>query len=142
MARRSYSRETREAVLAAYPELGAAECSKRWGIPKGTVFAWASRAGVQTHATELTQHATAARQATFAARRSALADKLLAIAEQAAGVESDLLGKAKLYEVVGARTRAIHDHQLLVGEVTNRSEVRHTDAMDAEIQALVHEMAE
>lgn len=142
MARRSYTRETKEAVLAAYPDLGAAECSRQWGIPKPTVISWAQRSGVRSHAAETLNAGAATRAAGFAERRAALADRLLEIAEMATQVERDLLERSKLYEVVGARTRAIHDHQLLVGDVTNRTEVRHLDHMDAEIEALAHEMAE
>jgi transposase-like protein len=142
MARRSYPDALKAEVLELYPTLGAAECARRFDIPKPTVTVWAHRAGVKSNAAEITEAATSALVATFADRRARLADRLLALAETAAGREAELLATAKLYEVVGCRTRSIHDYQLLSGQATQRSEVRTVDAIDAEIQALTAAMVE
>src|SRR5262245_60874658 len=130
MARRAYADALKAEVLAAYPELGPAECARRFDVPAGTVAVWANRAGVKAITAEKTQAAVAARVATFADRRARLADRLLALAETAAGREAELISDSKLHEVVGCRTRALHDHQLLTGQVTARTEVRAVDALD------------
>jgi hypothetical protein len=54
---------------------------------------------------------------------------LAEVAETAIGEELRILmsGEATLEKVVGARTRAIHDLQLLGGEATSRSEITTPD---------------
>jgi hypothetical protein len=97
---------------------------------------------VKSTAAETTQAATSAIVATFADRRARLADRLLALAETAADEVETRIGEAATRDLIGVFTRSIHDHQLLAGEATQRSEVRTIDAIDAEIQALTAAMVE
>lgn len=106
------------------------------GIPRQTLSRWASDAGVDLgHTAEKTRAAAEARLAKGADRRAELADALLAVAEAALPVEVDRIldGTASLHEIVGARTRAIHDMQLITGAATGRTEYHDLAAQIAEM---------
>ena len=141
MPKRRYTDDERAAALALYAEAGPTAVQDTLGIPKGTVTGWAKTAGIGTVRNERTAAATEAMALDAAERRAVLADRLLAIAEQAVDVEVSKLRNADLRDVVGARTRAIHDHLLLAGEATSRSEHVQVDAVDAEIARLTSELA-
>jgi transposase-like protein len=124
MAKRPpYDAATKEHAIKLAAQVGKAEAARRTGISAGTIGAWCSRAGVATGCTELMRAATEARTATHEARRAALAEQMLLIAEKAAELELAKMVDAPLFQVVGSRTRAIHDHQLLAGAATSRTEV-------------------
>ena len=81
-------------------------------------------------------------QATLAnsdTRKAAHIEALWKIASRAAEVELQILesGEASLREVVGARTRAIHDLQLLEGRATERVERVEVSDVDRAIQAKI-----
>jgi transposase-like protein len=142
MARRTYTDEEKANALALYAEQGPTAVQDELGIAKGTVAGWARANGVQTVRNERTAAATEAVVVDAAATRAALAAKLWALADKAIEVELQKLTKADLREVVGARTRAIHDAQLLTGEVTGRTETRTVDSVDRAIEELTKVMAE
>lgn len=139
MARKVYPDETQARAVLLYLEYGAAEAARRVGVPAGTIRSWASRADVATtRLAEIDAHVEAL-QASAEERKAALALKMLLIAEKAAEAELDKIGDAPLFQVVGARTRAIHDHQLLTGAATARSE--HLAPTEA-AHAVIDEVAE
>ena len=126
MAKRIYTDDERNEALRLYAEEGLAAAVKATGIPKGTIGGWASERGIRTFGSERTAAATAAHLASVEERKAALAEKLLEVAELGVQVEVRLLqGEASLRDVVGARTRAIHDLQLLTGAATGRTEAVH-----------------
>lgn len=133
---RVYTMDQRAKALADVAELGLAEAAKKTGIPKSTLSHWAGQEGVATvideDARKRTEAATAVSQMSRKQRliesENRLTVQLSVIAELAARAEIDILrkGKPTLNEVVGARTRAIHDLQLLGGKATERTEVVET----------------
>ena len=129
MARKSYTAEQRAEAVDLYREHGAAEAARRTGITAGSIRSWASRSGVATERREELEAGIAAAAVSHEARRATLAEKMLLIAESAADQELTMIEHAKLRDVVGARTRAIHDHQLLTGAATGRTE--HTAGKEA-----------
>lgn len=141
MPKRRYTPDERTAALALYAEHGPTAVQDTLGIPKGTVTGWAKAAGIGTVRNERTAAATEAMALDAAARRARLAERLLTVAERAVDIELTKLAKADLRDLVGARTRAIHDHQLLAGEATARHEHVTVDAVDAEIARLEAELA-
>lgn len=132
---RTYTDAERTEALALYDEHGAAETARRLGIPIGTVASWACRAGASLHAKDTS--------AAVAANRSRIVAKLRQIAELGADIELAMLesGEVSLRDVVGARTRAIHDLQLLSGEPTERAETLDRDASQQRL-AKVLELSE
>lgn len=143
MSRRSYTDEQRAEALALYAVHGKAETARLTGIAEGTLGAWASRAGVATVAADVTRAATAvaAERRRYVAEefRAQMVERLAEIASAASEAELRRIAgeKATLHEIVGARTRAIHDLQLLSGEATGRHETRSTDMLDREIERLL-----
>lgn len=126
MAKRRYTDAEKTEALAIYAEQGPTAAQAATGISKGTVTKWAQAAGIETVASERNAKAVAAVKANHEVRKSALAEKLMQIAEAGAARELEVIGKSQLRDVVGARTRAIHDLQLLSGEATART--AHTEA--------------
>ena len=139
MARPLHPDETKRAVIAYATEHGFADTYTQWpDLNRATIRSWCSRAGVATGGTEKTRAATAQIVATREERRERLADRLLELAEMSAEHAQTLIGDANLRDVVGLFTRAIHDHQLLIGAATTRSE---TVAAE-ELHALVDDLAD
>lgn len=136
MPKTEYSDETKAETLEFYKENGLAAAHKQSGIPKPTILGWAFKSGIESsvvNETALAQTA-AAREASKASRletlessRQRLTEALTLIAELSAQVQIDALivgaPDAKLSEVVGAGTRAIHDLLLLTGEATETRKV-------------------
>lgn len=140
MPRPVYTDAQKAEALDLYESLGAAEAQRRTGINAGTIRSWASRAGVATAAAETTRAATEVSTAQRIHRaeefRTQMVATLAEVARTAAAKELALLqsGKATLHEVVGARTRAIHDLQLLTGAATGRTEhLERTPEVEAEL---------
>lgn len=108
------------------------------GIPKSNLRRWAAEAGVTVvRTTEKTREATLASKANAEQRRAALVEKLGRIADLAGDLELEILmgdERPSLRDVVGARTRAIHDAELLAGRATSRTES--VTALDAELEEL------
>lgn len=139
--RRSYTDEDKAAALALYAEQGPAEVERQMGIPKATVCNWGRAAGVETVRNERTAAAVEAVKVDAAARKAGLVDKLLRLADAALDVELAKLVGSDLRDVVGARTRAIHDLQLLSGEATGRTEVTERGAsIDDEVKRLAAQL--
>lgn len=114
------------------------------GIPKPNLRRWAAQAGVEvTRATEKTREATAASKANAEERRAKLIAKLGRIADLASDLEVAILldgdERPSLRDVVGARTRAIHDAELLAGRATSRT--ASVTALDEEIATLAEALA-
>lgn len=130
MARRSYTDAEKAEALALYETDGPTAVQQAMGIPKGTVTRWAQAAGVATVSNERNAAAVEAVMSTHETRKAALAEKLLRIAEAGAQRELDIINASKLRDVVGSRTRAIHDLQLLTGAATARGE-HHIDRRQA-----------
>lgn len=140
-ARRSYTADEKAAALALYAEQGPTVVQDTLGIPKATVTAWAKAAGIGTVRNERTAAAVEAVEVDAAARRAGLVGKLLRLADAALDVELAKLASSDLRDVVGARTRAIHDLQLLSGEATGRTE--HTErgaSIDDEVRRLAAQL--
>lgn len=112
-----------------------ADTHRQTGIPKQTLSGWAKDEAIDLgRTTEKIREAVAARNAQQATRRADLADALLALAELAVPVEVDMIDSADLRDVVGSRTRAIHDMQLLTGQPTDRTET--VTQLDRELEEL------
>lgn len=140
MARRVYTDDEKAEALELYAQHGAAETARRTGISLGTVKSWASRAGVATDAADVTRAATevaSARRSYVAEEfRTQMVETLAQIAETAAQKELQVLASESpsLDKIVGARTRAIHDLQLLTGAATGRTEtIERTPEVEAEL---------
>jgi transposase-like protein len=130
--------ELRARAIARAQEIGVTDAAEEVGVSKAAVSRWCSNAGVVTVPNERTRAAIAAHSANAEARKSALVDQLLVVAEAGGQRELELIAHADLRDVVGARTRAIHDAQLLSGAATSRSE--HTSGLDAEIERLTEKL--
>ena len=115
-----------------------AETHTETGIPKSNLRRWAAEANITVvRTTEKTREATLASKANAEQRRAALVEKLGRIAELAGDLELEILmgdERPSLRDVVGARTRAIHDAELLAGRATSRTES--VTALDAELEEL------
>lgn len=137
MARRSYTDEQRAEALALYVEAGPTAVQAQLGIPKQTVQQWAAKDGLRTVRNERMAEAVEAVQVDAAARRAIVQARLWQIAEEASAIELTKLADADLRSVVGARTRAIHDAQLLGGDPTSRNENVNVESLDREIERLM-----
>lgn len=140
MGRTRYTPQQKADALDLYAAHGPAEAERRTGIPKGTIASWASRAGLATVAADVTRAATevsAARRHYVAEEfRTQMIETLADIATKAAAKELAILANEhpSLDKVVGARTRAIHDLQLLTGAATGRTEtIERTPEVEAEL---------
>ena len=138
MARKVYPDDVQARAVLLYLEYGAKEASRRTGVPVGTVSSWASRADVAiTRERRINAHVDMLK-ATAEERRARLADRMLDLAEMATDQAQQLVGDASLRDVVGMWTRAVHDHQLLSGAATTRTEqVAPVEAAHAQIDELI-----
>lgn len=122
-----------------------AQASDATGIPKRTIADWAKAAGITTTTAQARAKTEAARAhlaLTVEERRAARIAKLNRIADLAADLELDILAddeRPSLRDVVGARTRAIHDAELLAGRATSRTES--VTQLDAELEELTAALA-
>lgn len=151
--RRRYSKAEREQALALLAELGLAAAHRQTGVPKPTLARWSADAGVTKHSdternARQTEAARAARARTVEETRAELVELLSAVAVTGAQLELTLLDPshalarerfpyivdedtgeahpmlaARLDQIVGARTRAIHDLNLLTGKATSNAAV-------------------
>lgn len=137
MARRSYTPAQKTEALQLYATDGPTAVQHQLGIAKSTVVSWARANGIRTVRNETNAAAIETIQIDAAARRAAVLDRLWRIADEASALELTKLAKANLRDIVGARTRAIHDAQLLAGDPTGRTETVHTDQLDREIERLL-----
>jgi hypothetical protein len=144
MARVTYPKEARERAVLLFRDHSAGEVAAilhaeghSRDITAALVRKWASRAGVQSERAEIVAPMLEAAAVSVEHRRAVLAETMLAIAEQAAAKELELIDSADLRSVVGARTRAIHDLQLLTGAATSRTE----QAAPEKAHGLVDELA-
>ena len=133
-----WSDEQRTHALNLLATHTLAEVHATTDIPKSTIRGWALEANVTiARATDKTREATAASKANAEQRRAALVEKLGRIADLAGDLELEILmgdEHPSLRDVVGARTRAIHDAELLAGRATSRTES--VTALDAELEEL------
>jgi hypothetical protein len=130
---------TRAAALADVPTLGITASAKKHGVSQGTVSKWAKAAGVECYASESIANAAEAARALAEQRRTDVKARLWEIADKASKRELELIqAGSRLHDVVGARTRAIHDAELLAGRATSRTE--QIETLDAEIARLVEQM--
>lgn len=137
-----YSMEKRSAATADVVELGLAGAAKKHKMPKSTLHSWCVELGIATSTPEQRKTTEAATASSVMARRQKVAQSrermtlyLATIAELGARAEIEMLNKAiagkgetRLGEIVGARTRAIHDLALLSGDATERTEL--VDSVD------------
>lgn len=136
---RGATAEHRAQVVAYAVEHGVTTAAKHYSHGKGTVSKWVSAAG-ETVSSDRNAAAVAQVRADAEARKVRLAEKLLEIAELGANLELVLMPDAGLRDVVGARTRAIHDHQLISGAATSRSEQIIEEPLDRELRQLVEQV--
>jgi len=138
-----YTAEQRAQALWLYSQVGPAEAARQTGVNPGTLRSWAHRTGAATVAPEelrnRTGHARARAHATHADFKADMIEQLSTVASVAVRREIELVtsDSATLRDIVGARTRAIHDLQLLAGDPTQRTETRTSTDLDAEIEQLV-----
>ena len=123
MAAARYTPEQRAAIVARATEIGAGAAAKEHGVKAATLRAWMTRAGAKSpecppELVKAEKNAELSREL----RLARVADLLLAIAEKGTEIELGMIEGASLRDVVVARTRAIHDHQLLTGAATSRTE--------------------
>lgn len=115
------------------------------GIPKSTLSGWAKTEGIDLleRCEAKTRGAVKAKQANAEERRAKLIAKLGKIADLASDLEVAILldsdERPSLRDVVGARTRAIHDAELLAGRATSRTSS--VTALDEEIATLAEALA-
>lgn len=141
MARRTYTAKQKSDALDLVRTEGQAEAARRTGIPLGSIKGWANRAGItmEDPAPDSVRMAVMVRRRSLAERKARLLELLGEIAELGAERELELLAMVEsndLRSVVGARTRAIHDMQLLAGDVTARTEMLVGDAKAQAEEAL------
>lgn len=132
ITKRKYEQTVRLAAVAMAVEFGLAHTSREMEIPKPTIQTWCKEAGVVAGGAEKERERTeraiemslASRERRDFETRERLVELLSVIAEEAARkeIEAILSGESKLPELVGARTRAIHDLELLAGRATERKE--------------------
>ena len=144
MSRATAPKEVRARAVALFRDHGATDVARiladegHPGIRPATIRQWATRAGVKSERVTMTGPVIEAAKLSVEERRTALALRMLEIAEQAAAQELSLITESDLRSVVGARTRAIHDLQLLTGAATSR-----TESVEAEeLHALIDELAD
>lgn len=135
---RAHTPEKRQAALADVPDLGISGAAKKHQVGKASLSKWCADAGIRTDRNERTGPAIEAAAARNAERRTEVVERLWEIADRASRRELELLEASDLRSVVGARTRAIHDAELLAGRATGRTET--IEPLDAEIARLVEEM--
>jgi DNA polymerase III delta prime subunit len=128
--RRYFTQEQKSRAIDLYELCGPREASKRLRgtdieVSESTLTRWATKAGVSVqHAITDNQVARAAslakRQRTSEETKLFLTERLQTIAEIATERELTLLRQTglSLRDVVGSRTRAVHDLQLLSGQAT------------------------
>jgi transposase-like protein len=115
------------------------------GIPKQTLSRWAKTEGLDLAGLSQAKTMTAVKAHAAGAeeRRAKLIAKLGRIADLASDLEVAILldgdERPSLRDVVGARTRAIHDAELLAGRATSRT--ASVTALDEEIATLAEALA-
>jgi transposase-like protein len=138
-----WSEQEREQAVALYGSDSLAAAHRETGIPKASITRWARAAGVEPGTSnrelvERTEAATTARRSVVEGRALTAAEKILPKLEALAMVslENELavqIGILKgqqphfadgvsFRDLVGSRTRAFHDLQLLTGAATERTE--------------------
>jgi ribosomal protein S6 len=142
VTRRSYTAEQRAEARAAYEEHGPREAERQTGIPASTLTKMAKRNGWGTR--WLAKAENQAKRAHYDAEafRHRMQELLAEIADTAAKKELSVLADEapSLEKIVGARTRAIHDLQLLSGGATSRTEHEHIEPLDRELARLAAEV--
>lgn len=136
-----YTDEQKAEARAAYEEHGPREAERLTGIPHGTITKWAKASGWEPRFIAKAENAAKRNHYDAEAFRARMLELLSEIADTAAKKELEVLAdeSPSLEKIVGARTRAIHDVQLLSGQATQR--VERIANVDAEIEKLSREMA-
>lgn len=140
MARRRYTDDEKQRALELYVTHGPTAVERDLGIAKATVAGWAKRTGARTVRNETMIEAREAIAIDIEAAKASIVAKLMRQADAALDVELAKLENATLHDVVGSRTRAIHDLQLLIGAATERTES--STPADTEVERLRDELAE
>lgn len=141
-----YSKDRIDEAVLRVDKVGLAQATRELGIPRSTLHDWCKAANVASSSEKLHAQTEAATEASRQ-RRKRMAEEsnermtlaLAIIAEQGAQVEIDIMraikegkpfpelvgknGRVSLSELVGSRTRAVHDLQLLAGKATERAAV-------------------
>jgi transposase-like protein len=168
MARRSYTDAEKANALSLYVDHGTAEAARQTGIAKGTIAAWASRAGVATLAPENLQAATEMKLLDMDARKAELAADLMGDVQR---LRAQLFAPCKIRKVVtlsgGDRPAtaeivdvnldqptfvdqraimttlaiAVDKIQILTGAATERIDMRHSTPIDEELERLTEDLA-
>lgn len=141
MAGRRYTPEERSEALDLYREEGPRAAHRATGVSLSTLLRWAKEAGIATNHAQNVEEAARTRRAENEERRQRIAARLWELADLASQVELELLPEdATLRDVVGLRTRAIHDALLLSGDPTSRVEHQDRASIDAEVQRLAEQL--
>lgn len=77
MGGRTYTDEQKAEALDLWRQHGAAEASRRCGVPSGTITSWANRAGLASVRSEQTRAATEAKRIDAEARRARIRETIL-----------------------------------------------------------------
>lgn len=130
-----------EAVAMLEAGRSLIEVSAEYGPSTSSLSRWAEEAGLDLagRSQAKTAEATRAHMAKADERRVHRIDRLNDLADEAIEREFALLDDADLRSVVGARTRAIHDAELLAGRATSRTES--LSAIDDEIRELTEALS-
>lgn len=163
MSRSNYTPEQRAEALELFTSVGAAQASKRTGIPAGTIASWATRGGIAGEASAQLRTAVEVRTLTIAERKATFAETLLGHAVRIAAqleqptVEKHVkvvglgqgVGTTEIVEVhydrpptadqkrIAETVAVLVDKiQLLTGEATSRTETTQLDAGGVQERAL------
>lgn len=138
-----YTPEEREAALAFYVELGAAEAAKVTGIKASTLRGWANRYGVTTARAHQVQAATDAAMAGVEERKAKLALDLLADAER---MRRQLWEATTLHQLGSGGKDALPEwHALALEQPVHRDQLaiaRAVDVLVRNVQLLTGEPTE
>lgn len=134
-----YTDQQKTEALELYVTHGPTETSRRTGIPKDTVSAWAAKAGLRTNVSK-TANGRAAQRIKWEDRRDGMAHDLGRVAAKAIAwaeraIDSDD-GKTAQTAITSAAI-AIDKAQLLTGGATNRVEHAGYDEREKEIRQLI-----
>ena len=137
---RTYSQRQRQTALEVYVERGAAEASRRTGVPRGTISWWAKRDGKTSPRAAVAVAAAESMRRTWVQRRAE-------VATAAGEAAEDFLARAvassrsrDVRNLMGAFEAAVRAAQLLGGETTGRSEPPRKHLVDAEVDRLLRVM--
>lgn len=135
-------------ALKLLSEIGLSAAAREMGCSHTAIRNWAAEAGVSTRPEEVHKGQIAATQVAAIKRRrineesrAEMTSLLAEIQREAALAELRMIrsGEASLAELVGARTRALHDQRLIEDKATENVAVAHSVAEIATLREQLRE---